>query len=75
MMPRIIKELFKIKKLDLSIAIFIDVIFVSVVGSMAYPVDPVKNGVYKPKLIEACLESSVYISALVSRAPATTDKV
>jgi peptide/nickel transport system permease protein len=42
MIPRIVKDLFKIKKLDVSIAIFMGAILMSVVGSMIYPVDPLK---------------------------------
>ncbi|MEM2931187.1 MAG: ABC transporter permease [Thermoproteota archaeon] len=42
MVSRIIKDLFKIKKLVLSLAIFIGTILVSIIGSAIYPVDPLK---------------------------------
>lgn len=42
MIPRIVKELFKIKKLDISIAIFVGMLLVSLFGSVAYPVDPLE---------------------------------
>jgi len=38
--PRIIKELFKIKKLDISLAIFVGIILVGVLGPLLYPVSP-----------------------------------
>lgn len=41
--PRIVKELFKIKKLDVSLAIFIGIILVGVLGPFLYPVDPFKR--------------------------------
>ena len=40
MVPPIIKDLLRIKKLDASLAIFIGIIFVSVFGSVIYGVDP-----------------------------------
>lgn len=40
MVPRIIKELFKIKKLDISLGIFISLVLLSVFGPLLYPVDP-----------------------------------
>lgn len=40
MIPRIIKELFKIKKLIVSLSIFLGLILLSVFGSILYPVDP-----------------------------------
>ncbi|MCX8170994.1 MAG: ABC transporter permease, partial [Candidatus Bathyarchaeota archaeon] len=40
MIPRIIKELFKIKKLDVSLGIFGGLILLSIFGSILYPVDP-----------------------------------
>jgi len=39
-MPRIIRELFKIKKLVISLSIFWGLILLSVFGSILYPVDP-----------------------------------
>jgi peptide/nickel transport system permease protein len=41
MVPKMIKELFTIKKLDLSLAIFIGALLVSLIGSMRYS-DPLK---------------------------------
>jgi len=40
LVPRIVKELFKIKKLDVSLAIFLSLILLSIFGSLLYPVDP-----------------------------------
>ena len=40
MVSRIVKDLFKIRKLVLSVAIFTGTIFASVIGSAVYPVDP-----------------------------------
>jgi len=40
MIPQIVKDLFKIKKLDVSLAVFIGMIVMSVFGSVLYPVDP-----------------------------------
>ena len=42
MVSRIVKDLFKIRKLVLSIAIFTGTILASVIGSAVYPVDPLK---------------------------------
>lgn len=42
MVSRIVKDLFKIRKLVLSVAIFTGTIIVSVVGSAVYPIDPLK---------------------------------
>jgi len=38
--PPIVKDLFKIKKLDVSVAIFLGIMFSSVFGTIVYPVDP-----------------------------------
>jgi peptide/nickel transport system permease protein len=40
MVPQLIKDLFKIKKLDLSLAIFLGIMFFSIFGSIIYPVNP-----------------------------------
>ncbi|MFQ6135369.1 MAG: ABC transporter permease, partial [Nitrososphaerales archaeon] len=40
MIPPIIKDLFRIKKLDISLAIFIGIMFIGIFGSMLYGVDP-----------------------------------
>lgn len=40
MIPRIIKDLFKIKKLDVSLGIFLGLMLLSLFGSIIYPVDP-----------------------------------
>lgn len=42
MVSRIVKDLFRIKKLVLSLSIFIGMILLSVIGSAIYPVDPLK---------------------------------
>jgi peptide/nickel transport system permease protein len=42
MVSRIVKDLFKIRKLVLSVAIFTGTILASVIGSAVYPVDPLK---------------------------------
>lgn len=42
MVSRIVKDLFKIKKLVLSLTIFTSTILVSIIGSVVYPVDPLK---------------------------------
>lgn len=41
-MPRIIKELFKIKKLVLSVAMSLGILLISLFGSILYPVDPLE---------------------------------
>lgn len=40
MVPPLIKDLFRIKKLDVSLAIFIGIMLISVFGSTVYPVNP-----------------------------------
>lgn len=40
MIPRIIKDLLKIKKLDVSLGIFLGLVLLSLLGPMIYPVDP-----------------------------------
>jgi len=55
MVSRIVKDLFKIRKLVLSVAIFTGTILASVIGSAVYPVDPLKilqrilYSFYKPR--------------------------
>jgi peptide/nickel transport system permease protein len=40
LIPRIIKDLLKIKKLDVSLGIFLGLVLLSLLGPMIYPVDP-----------------------------------
>ena len=40
MIPRIIKDLLKIKKLDVSLGIFLGLVLLSLLGPMIYPIDP-----------------------------------
>lgn len=41
MIPPIIKELFRIKKLDMSLIIFFNIVAMGLIGPMLYPVDPI----------------------------------